>query len=267
LLKKGEPKEWMEDCQKEFEAVKEYLSNPSVLAPLKPGRPFNLYLSVIEDALGSMLAQEDEDKQEHAIYYLSKRLKDYETRYMAVEKSCYALVWAMQKLRHILLGHQVLVVVKMDPLKYLFEKPSLTGKLSRWLILLVEFDLTYVAKNTIKRRLIAEHCAGHPVGEDVLDDDFPDEDILNVEERITWKMYFDGASNQHGYGVGVLLIAPDGVHIPLSAKLNFVVTNNVAEYEACIVGLEALLAIDVKEVEIYGDSTLVLPRESMSEVC
>jgi hypothetical protein len=44
----------------------------------------------------------------------------------------------------------------------------------------------------------------------------------------------------------------------LSAKLNFVTTNNVAEYEACIIGLEALLAIDVKEVEIYGDSTLVL---------
>ena len=61
-----------------------------------------------------------------------------------------------------------------------------------------------------------------------------------------------------GVGVGVLLIAPDGVHIPLSAKLNFVATNNVMEYEACIVGLEALLAIDVKEVEIYGDSTLVL---------
>jgi ribonuclease HI len=260
LLKKGEPKEWTEDCQKAFEAVKEYLSNPPVLAPPKPGRPLNLYLSVIEDALGSMLAQEDEDKQEHAIYYLSKRLKDYETRYTAVEKSCYALVWAVQKLRHILLAHQVLVVARMDPLKYLFEKPALTGKLSRWLILLAEFDLTYVAKNTIKGRVIAEHCAGHPVGEDDLDDDFPDEDVLNVEEKATWKMYFDGASNQHGYGVGVLLIAPDGVHIPLSAKLNFVATNNVAEYEACIVGLEALLAIDVKEVEIYGDSALVLAQ-------
>ena len=55
------------------------MSNPPVLAPTKLGRPLNLYLSVIGDALGSMLAQEDEDKQEHAIYYLSKRLKDYET--------------------------------------------------------------------------------------------------------------------------------------------------------------------------------------------
>ena len=62
------------------------MSNPPILAPPKPGRPLNLYLSVIEDALGSMLAQEDEEKQEHTIYYLSRRLKDYETRYTVVEK-------------------------------------------------------------------------------------------------------------------------------------------------------------------------------------
>ena len=179
-------------------------------------------------------------------------MKDYETQYTAVEKSCYALVWAMQKLRHILLAHQVLVITIMDPLKYLFEKPTLTGKLSRWLILLAKFNLTYVAKNTIKRKVIAEHCAGHPVGEDDINDDFPNEDVLNVEEKVTWKMYFDGASNQHGYEVGVLLIAADGVHIPLSVKMKFVATNNVAEYEACIVGLKVVLAIDVKNVEIYG---------------
>jgi ribonuclease HI len=166
----------------------------------------------------------------------------------------------MQKLRHILLAHQILVIARMDPLKYLFEKPALTGKLSRWLILLAEFDLTYVAKNTIKGTEIAEHCAGHPIGEDDLNDDFPNENVLNIEEKATWNMYFDGAYNQHGYGVRVLLIEPDGVHIPLSIKLNFLATNNVAEYEACIMGVEALLSIDVKEVEIYGDSTLVLAQ-------
>ena len=126
LLKKGEPKEWTEDCQKAFEAVKEYLSNLPVLAPPKPGRPLNLYLSIIEDALGSMLAQEDEDKQEHELYYLSKRLKDYETRYTTVEKSCYALVCVVQKLRHIMLAHQVLVIARMDPLKYLSRSPLLS---------------------------------------------------------------------------------------------------------------------------------------------
>ncbi len=44
LLKKGEPKEWTEDSQKAFKAVKEYLSNPPILAPVKPGKPLNLYL-------------------------------------------------------------------------------------------------------------------------------------------------------------------------------------------------------------------------------
>jgi hypothetical protein len=126
---------------------------------------------------------------------MSKRLKDYETRYMAVEKSGYALVWAVQKLRHILLAHQVLVIARMDPLKYFFKKPALIRKFSRWLIILAKFDLSYVAKDTIKGRVIAEHCACHPISEDDLNDDFPDEDVLSVEEKVTWKMYFDGAIN------------------------------------------------------------------------
>ena len=45
------------------------------------GKPLLLYLSIIEDAVGSMLAQEDDDKNERVVYYLSKRFQDYETRY------------------------------------------------------------------------------------------------------------------------------------------------------------------------------------------
>ena len=53
-------------------------------------------------------------------------------------------------------------------------------------------------------------------------------------------MYFDGVMNQYGNGIGVLLITPKGSHIPLAVKLNFEATNNMVEYEACIVGMEAL---------------------------
>ena len=55
-----------------------------------------------------------------------------------------------------------------------------------------------------------------------------------------WKMYFDGAVNQYGNGIGVLLITPEGSHIPLAVKLNFEATNNMEEYEACITRMEAL---------------------------
>ena len=92
-------------------------------------KTLTLYLSIIEDAVGSMLAQEENDKNERAIYYLSKRFHDYETRYTPIEKSCFALVWVVQKLRHIVLPFQIWVVARMDPLKYLFEKLALSGRL------------------------------------------------------------------------------------------------------------------------------------------
>ena len=47
----------------------------------------------------------------------------------------------------------------------------------------------------------------------------------------TWKMYFDEVVNQYGNGIGILLITLKGSHIPLAVKLNFEVTNNMAEYE------------------------------------
>ena len=56
---------------------------------------------------------------------------------------------------------------RMDPLKYLFEKPALSGRLSRWLILLVDFDLKYVARKTIKGSIVLDFCVKNPVkGED-----------------------------------------------------------------------------------------------------
>ena len=54
--------------------------------------------------------------------------------------------------------------------------------------------------------------------------DFPDEDlmvVLQIEEEESpeedgWKMYFDGATNALGFGVGVVLISPEGNHCPFT---------------------------------------------------
>ena len=135
--------------------------------PPQYGRPLLLYLSIIRDTTRSVLIKENDDKNERAIYYLSKRFHDYETGYTPIEKSCFALVWAVEKLRHIILPFQIWVVARMDPLKYLFEKPALSGRLSRWLILLAEFDLKYVARKTIKESVMLDFCAKNPIeGED-----------------------------------------------------------------------------------------------------
>ena len=127
----------------------------------------------------------------------------------------------------------------MDPLMYLFEKPTPSGRLSRWLILLAEFDLKYVARKTIKGSVVSDFYAEKPIERENGKEDFPNKDIFDIELG-AWKMYFNRAMNQYGNRIGVLLITPNGSHIPLVVKLNFKATNDMVEYEACITGMEAL---------------------------
>ena len=79
-------------------------------------------------------------------------------------------------------------------------------------------------------------------------------------EGESWKTYFDGATYQNENGIGVLLISPKGTHIPFSSRLNFLATNNATKYEACIMGLRAGLGLGVKELEVYGDSALIISQ-------
>ena len=76
----------------------------------------------------------------------------------------------------------------------------------------------------------------------------------------SWKMYFDGAANQNGSEIRVLLISPKGTHIPFSGRLNFPTTNNATEYEACIMGLQVALGLGVRELEVYKDSALIISQ-------
>ena len=95
LLWKNEPHTWNKEYQKAFETIKKYLLNPPILIPPEPRKPLFLYLLIIKDVVGSILAQEDDGKNKRGVYYLSKRLHNYETRYTTIEKSCFALVWAV----------------------------------------------------------------------------------------------------------------------------------------------------------------------------
>ncbi|XP_077252462.1 uncharacterized protein LOC143891838 [Tasmannia lanceolata] len=71
-------------------------------------------------------------------------------------------------------------------------------------------------------------------------------------------MYFDGAVNNRGQGIGAVLVSPKKEYIPISIKLQFECTNNMAEYEACIAGLEAALILKVQEIDVFGDSILII---------
>ena len=145
LLKKHDFGEWTVECQIAFDKVKDYLSTPILVPPIL-GKPLILYLTIHEKSMGCVLGQHDETgKKEHAIYYLRKKFTDYESKYPSVEKMCCALAWTAQRFRQYLLYHTTWLISKLDPIKYIFEKPSLLGKIARWQVLLSEYDIQYVS--------------------------------------------------------------------------------------------------------------------------
>ena len=70
-------------------------------------------------------------------------------------------------------------------------------------------------------------------------------------------MVFDGASNALGNGINVVIISLEGCHTPFTARKCFNCTNNMAEYEACIMGLKAAIDLRIKFLSVFGDSALV----------
>jgi len=113
----------------------------------------------------------------------------------------------------------------------------------------------------VKGSVIADHLADHAMEDyKLLNSDFPDEDVLSIEEGKSywWIMYFDGAVNVCGNGVGVVIISPGKKQYPISVKLQFRCTNNAAEYEACILSLEVARKLNIRKIDVYGDSMLII---------
>ncbi|XP_075080090.1 uncharacterized protein LOC142165433 [Nicotiana tabacum] len=71
-------------------------------------------------------------------------------------------------------------------------------------------------------------------------------------------MYFDGAAHREGAGAGVVFVTSQGEVLPYSFTLTQHCTNNIAEYQALILGLE--MAVDMRKLQlhIFGDSELVI---------
>ncbi|GAU49442.1 hypothetical protein TSUD_407340 [Trifolium subterraneum] len=252
LIRKNQGIVWTEDCQKAFDSIKEYLMEPPILIPPVEGRPLIMYLTVLEESMSCVLGQQVETgRKEHAIYYLSKKFTDCESRYSMLEKNCCALAWAAKRLRHYLINRTTWLISKMDPIKYIFEKAALTGRIARWQMLLSEYDIEYRTQKAIKGSILADHLAHQPVEDyQPIKFDFPDEEIMYLKMKdcdepvfgegpdpeSKWGLIFDGAVNLYGSGIGAIIVTP----------------------KACIMGIEEAIDLRIKNIDIYGDSALVV---------
>jgi ribonuclease HI len=73
-------------------------------------------------------------------------------------------------------------------------------------------------------------------------------------------MFFDGASSSIGTGVGVVFMSPCQETISLSYKLEFETTNNVAEYEALVLGIRAAKEMGIRDIAVFRDVELIIQQ-------
>ena len=95
LLKKDTPFYWDEWAQESFDALNRALTSAPVISPPDYTRDFLLYVATSLETIGMVLVQEDEELQEHVIYYLSQNLIDAEIHSSHVEKLALATVHAV----------------------------------------------------------------------------------------------------------------------------------------------------------------------------
>ncbi|XP_028193320.1 uncharacterized protein LOC114378935 [Glycine soja] len=181
-LKKDEPFEWNEEHQKAFDEIKEYLIKPPVLMPPSRNKTMKLYIAASDKTIGSMLAQEDDDGIEHAIYYLSRVLNNAETRYTAIEKLCLCLYFSCAKLKQYIKPVDVYVYSHYDIIKHMLSKPILHSRIGKWALALTEYSLTYKPLKSVKGQIVADFIVDHSVIE-------MSQDYVDTEP---WILYFDG---------------------------------------------------------------------------
>ncbi|XP_027181929.1 uncharacterized protein LOC113780320 [Coffea eugenioides] len=139
--------------------------------------------------------------------------------------------------------------------------------MTKWQMIFFKFDIIFTTQKAIKGQAIVDHLGKNPREDDYqpLHTYFSDEKVLFIgtaedmnEQYPEWRLFFDGASNSFGVGIGAVLVSPEGKHYPSFTKLRFFCTNNMAEYEACIFGLKIALEMEIKNLIVFSDSDLLV---------
>ena len=241
--------QWDTKCEEAFSALKTYLSSPPILVSPTEGELLTLYLAVSDFSTNAVLIR-DKERVQHPVYYCSRALRGAEERYLRMEKLILALVTATRKLRPYFQAHIIEVPIEY-PMKQVLHKPETSGRLMKWAIELSEFDIRYRMKTAIKGQVLADFVMEFASME-------PARDAQAATDFSTWKLSVDGALNAQGSGAGLILTSPEGIDIEYELRFGFHTSNNEAEYEAVIAGLNLAHSLEVDQLEVYSNSQLVV---------
>ena len=184
-----------------------------------------LYFTVSKQAISGVLVA-DRAKEQILVYYVNHVLAGAETNYPLIEKFAYVLVMANQKLQPYFEAHKV-VVLTYQPLKNVLQRLDASGRLLKWVVELSQYDLAFKSWRAIKAQALTNFLAESmtPIAE------------CNLPPRL-WNLYVDGSSKKDGSGAGLINESPGGEQHEHALKFMFKASNNEAEFEALIAGVE-----------------------------
>jgi hypothetical protein len=176
------------------------------------------------------------------VYFVSEVLSLSKKNYTELEKVLYAVLMASRKLRHYFQAYHI-IVPSSHPLKDIMRNREATGRIGKWAAELNEFSIDYVHRSSIQSQALADFIADLTPGAQ-------EEEASKDAEA--WTMFCDGSWGTFGVGAAAVIVAPSKVRTCYAVKLDFSCTNNIAEYEALLLGLRKLKAMGIRRAVLVG---------------
>jgi hypothetical protein len=185
LLMKNVEFNWTNFCQEAFSTLKHQLSTAPILRGPYWTLPFHISSDASDTAIGAVLGQE-EDHLPYAIYFISKNMSPAELNYTVSENEFLVVIYAINKFRHYITGYSTFVHTDHSAIKYLMNKPITNSRVTRWLLLLQEFDITIVDRPR-KENVVADFLSRLTLNDNnPVDDSVPDEYLFLVSSHSPW---------------------------------------------------------------------------------
>jgi ribonuclease HI len=212
--------------------------------PNQPTEDLLLYISCTTHVVSTALVVERVEEGhaylvQHPVYFISEVPEPSKKKYPQVQKLLYAVLLTARKLHHYFDDHKVIVVTRFPIGDILHNKEAIGAH-----------DIEFRPRTAIKTQALVDFIS------EWTEQQVPD----NPETAEVWRMYFDGSLKLQGAGTGILFVAPGGEQLKYALQLLFLASNNAAEYEALIHGLNITISLGIKRLMIYEDSLVVISQ-------
>jgi ribonuclease HI len=216
--------------------------------------PLLLYIAASPSAVSAAMVQErckEGKTQQCLVYFVSEVLSSSKCNMTELEKIAYVVIMASRKLRHYFKAHKVRVTTGRG-LGDLFRNLEASAKIAKWAVELSGYNVTFEPRTAIKSQVLVDF---------IVDWIGPSEPYQFRTETI-WTIHYDGVWCHAGTDAAAIITSPIGLKYKYVARLHFALesdkcTNNIAEYEAVILGLRKLRALGVTIGIVKTDSKIV----------